>query len=285
MELARMPRGIGFRIRAASEHVTMSVSTLYTPFGVTRRPSTERAHFFVMNCLLYSRMEAGFPTNDAGFDEDVNVYLAGLLTSVIDPRPGGWTAASVVSTDAALREKAEAAPGPREKCRLYRSNADRILVSLGIFKNARLRRPDSVPHLDLAASGWVGRGKAYYAIARSYDAQARRRETALGEVLGKLSANFERYLAVLSLMGGEHLNIFRRISDGEVFHLERASRSSERRAELALRYDRFLDLYSGYLRSGTARAGRALEAAAGAIREIDPAFSFDLGKRGRIRSV
>jgi hypothetical protein len=263
----------------------MSVSTVYTPLGALRRPSTEQAHFFIMNCLLYSRMEAGFPTNDDGFDEDVNVYLAGLLTSIIYSQKREKLAALVQPSDAALCEAAAAAPAPREKSLLYRSNADHMLVSLGVFRNARRRRPDSVPHLGLPASVYIGRGKAYYAIARSYELQARRGPTALGEVLGKLSARFERYVSVLSLMGGEHLNIFRQISDGEVFHLERASRSSERRAELALLYDRFLDLYSSYLRAKSPRAKRELEAAVREIRGIDPSFAFDLEERERVTSA
>jgi hypothetical protein len=263
----------------------MCVSTSYMPICTSKRPSPEETYFFMMNCLLYSRMEAGFPSNDEHFDEDVNVYLASLLTSLVysavPQNPWQRSAAS----DAELFEAANAARCPREKYLLYRSSADRILIALGIFKNARMRRPDSVPHLAIASRGWVNRGKMYYTLASSYAAQASRASTAISEILGKLSSGFERYLSVLSLMGGEHLNIFRQISDGEIFHLENASRSVERRAELELRYDRFLDLYSGYLRRKSPRTKQALIAAAGEIREIDPSFNFNVEERERVSSL
>jgi hypothetical protein len=262
----------------------MCVSTSYTPICVSRRTSAEESYFFMMNSLLYSRMEAGFPPNDEYDDEDVNVYLASLLTSLIHPGSSG-NARYIASSDAAIFEAAEAARCPREKYLLYRSNADHILVSLGIFKNPRSRRADSVPHFALATRGYIGRGKTYYALARSYATQASRANTAISEVLGKLSLGFERYLSVLSLMGGEHLNIFRQISDGEIFHLENASRSFERRAELKRRYDRFLDIYSGYLRKKSPGAKRALITAAREIRAIDPAFKFNLEERERVSSL
>jgi len=262
----------------------MCVSTSYTPLSASRQPSSEQTYFFMMNCLLYSRMEAGFPTNDEYPDEDVNVYLAGLLTSLINPQGRGSDAGFIAASDTSLFETAKAA-APRERYLLYRSNADRILVSLGIFKNARLKRPDSVPYLALSPSGYIGRGKTYYAIARSYAASIYRRSTAVGDVLGKLSSGFERYLEVLSLMGGEHLNIFRQISDGEIFHLQSASRSFERRAELKLRYDRFLDLYSSYLRKKSPGTKRALIAASREIRSIDPSFAFDIEKQERVSSL
>ncbi len=264
----------------------MRVTTLERSPRAARRPATEEAHFFMMNCLLYSRMEAGFPTNHAFFDEDVNVYLAGLLTSIIYRGGTERLAGPGAATDASLWEAAAAAPGPRERCALYRAGADRLLIALGVFRNARLRRPDSAPHLALSPAGYAGRGKAYYALARSYDAQAARRATALGDVLGKLSAGFERYVAVLSHLGGEHLNIFRQISEGEVFHLERASRASVPRESLAPLYDRFLDLYSGYLRAPSARGKRDLEAAAREIQRLDPSFTFELDAGRRpVRSL
>jgi hypothetical protein len=262
----------------------MTVSTRYTPLHVARRPSSEDAYFFMMNSLLHSRMEAGFPSNDICFDEDVNVYLASLLASLIFPQGGDGGARGILPGDASLFEAAEAAAGAREKYRMYRRSADRILVSLGIFKNARLKRPDSVPHFASPDAAFIGRGKSYYAIARAYAAQVHRRNTAVGDVLGKLSDHFERYLGVLSLMGGEHLNIFKQLSDGELFHLESGPRPAEKGAVLTLRYDRFLDLYSSYLENKSARSKQALAEAVREIRELDPSFEFDIDARERISS-
>ena len=263
----------------------MTVSTRYTPLRVARKPSSEDAYFFMMNSLLHSRMEAGFPSNDICFDEDVNVYLASLLTSLIFRRSGDDGARGILPGDASLFEAAETATGAREKYQIYRRSADSLLISLGIFKNARLKRPDSVPHLALPDAAHIGRGKSYYAIARAYAAQVHRGNTAVGDILGKLSDHFERYLGVLSLMGGEHLNIFKQLSDGELFHLESAPRQAEKGTELTLRYDRFLDLYSSYLENKSARTKEALIEAVREIRAMDPSFEFDIDARERVSSV
>jgi len=42
-------------------------------------------YYFMINCLLYSRMETGLVSNQDYYDEDVNVYLAHLLHSFINP--------------------------------------------------------------------------------------------------------------------------------------------------------------------------------------------------------
>ena len=42
-------------------------------------------YYFMINCLLYSRMETGLVSNQDFYDEDVNVYLAHLLHSFINP--------------------------------------------------------------------------------------------------------------------------------------------------------------------------------------------------------
>ena len=42
-------------------------------------------YYFMINCLLYSRMETGLVSNQDFYDEDVNVYLAHLLHSFIKP--------------------------------------------------------------------------------------------------------------------------------------------------------------------------------------------------------
>jgi hypothetical protein len=237
-----------------------------------------------MNSLLYSRMECGFPSNADSFDEDVNVYLAGLLTSTIVAESSAPTRLDLALDDLSLAERAAAAEQPREKYTLYRASADRLLVSLGIFKNARGRRPDSRVHLRLPDQTYVGRGKAYYALAQSYAVQTFRRGNAVSDCLGKLSRGFEQYLGVLSTLRGEYLNLREALSEGALYHLERSAAIIERRGDLSSRYDRFLDAYSNYLRSGSPDARAQLIAICEEMRTIDPSFRFDIGERESVTS-
>jgi len=264
---------------------TMYVSIRYTPIGASRSLAPEKVHYYMMNCLLYSRVECGFPSNADSFDEDVNVYLAGLLTALVDGERAARARSPLALDDLSVADAAAAAGRPRERYELYRASADRILVSLGIFKNARGRRPDSRSRLHLSDAAYVGRGEAYYALAQSYAVQTFRRSNAVSACLGKLSRDLERYLAVLSTLRGEYLNICETLSEGALYHLERSAAHVERRGDIASQYDHFLDAYSNYLRSGSPEARERLIAACETIRTIDPSFSFDIEKRESVTSL
>ena len=51
----------------------------------TSRGDLRPTYHFMMKCLLYSRMETGLVSNQDFYDEDVNVYIAHLLDSMIQP--------------------------------------------------------------------------------------------------------------------------------------------------------------------------------------------------------
>ena len=60
-------------------------SDLHLSLGSDGKREVEPTFFFMLNCLLYSRLETGFPSNHDFYDEDVNVYLANLLCSFMKP--------------------------------------------------------------------------------------------------------------------------------------------------------------------------------------------------------
>lgn len=261
----------------------MSVSTVYTPLSRSRISLPERAQYFMMNALLYSRMEAGYPTNGEFLDEDVNVYLAALLADRI--QPGAADHAGPAVADADLYEAAAAAPGDRARYMLYRRGADALLLALGIFRNARGRPPAGGRGIAEHERLYVGRGKTYYAVASSLAASLARRRSAASTVLEKLSRGFEGYLATLSHLAGEHFNIVRGISDGTLYHLERTADPARCREGIAEAYDRFLDCYSAYRSRPSPEGRRALEEAARRLRALDPSFSFDPASLDRVKSL
>jgi hypothetical protein len=225
--------------------------------------------------LLSSRRESGFPSNAEVFDEDVNVYLASLLTSYIFGGAGN-SGERIFPYDLPLFEAAAAETDPRRRFGLYRANADHLLVQVGIFDNPRSKRPGSVSHMAIGRQAYMGRGKAYYRMAWASAAETFRRPTAIGDIMGKLSGGFERYVDILSLMRGEYLNILPRISDGEMFHLEKDLLEEEGKRETAALYDRFLDAWSAWRRSGGRDRLEELESAAERLRRVDPSFRFEL---------
>ncbi|MBU8921454.1 MAG: hypothetical protein KOO63_06515 [Bacteroidales bacterium] len=232
--------------------------------------------FFMMNNLLYSRIDCKHPTNDEYFDEDVNVYLANLLDSLINPSQHDAMRRLVVPYDISLFESVRKQKDPRIKYMTYRMNADFLLIYSGVFSNPRNRRPDSASQFELSDNTYLGRGKAYYSIAQSYCSQTFHKNTAIGEIMGKLSRGFEKYVEVLSTMRSEYLHIIDPISQGEMYHLERSVNHEELKASLACLYDDFLDAYTRHGQEKTGSTREILEKCASRIKEVDPGFSFSI---------
>jgi len=225
--------------------------------------------------LLECRKEDGFPSNRDFFDEDVNVYLAGLLTSHIYGSSAASTSGTIMRYDIPLFEAISGEEDPRKRFTIYRANADDLLLRLGVFDNPDGRRPGSASRITLTRETWIGRGASYYRLAWASAAETFRHPTAIGDVMGKLSTGFERYVGILSSMRSSCLNMIPHISDGEMFHLEREVIDEDRKKEVAALYDRFLDAWNAYRRSGGQEDRKRLETVSVELKRSDPSFSFD----------
>ena len=85
--------------------------------------------YFLMEQLLEARRKSMFPTNGAGPDEDVNIYLCHLLAGFLkghhDERIQ-WGSGPVLFPPAKNR-------GRRDRAQWYRVNADHRLLYLGLM--------------------------------------------------------------------------------------------------------------------------------------------------------
>jgi len=237
----------------------------------------EPTFFFMMNCLLYSRLESGNPSNQTYYDEDVNVYLANLLTSFMNPDYHERTRKFLSRYDSDLFEKIRNSPDVRLKYTIYKTNADFLLISIGIFRNPDVSRPGSKDaFMKDNEEVYVGRAKAYYQFAYSYSQAMFRKATAISEVLEKLSRGFEQYVQILSHMRGEYFNILERLSSGDVYHLERSIDRIESDRELRALQDEFLDLYSSYMKAKDPELREKLRELAKKIQRLDDSFRFTM---------
>ncbi len=231
--------------------------------------------FFMMNNLLYSRIDSGYPSNNDQFDEDVNVYLAGLLESMISPEYHQNLKKYVIPYDLPLFESIKDESDSRVKYMTYRINADFLLMSMGIFNNAKGRGPNSIPHMNIPEESYIGRGKAYYDLARSYLLQTILHPNAMTEILGKLSENFEKYLKIISVMKSEYFNFFKRISVGELYHLNHSIQQEDLKKQISRKYDEFLYAYSRFRKEGTDESKTSLRKKVRELQKLDKSFEFD----------
>ena len=249
----------------------------YVDLKETRR-ELQPTYYFMINCLLYSRMETGLVSNQDFYDEDVNVYLAHLLHSFINPEYVEQSKKFLSKYDTDVFRRLANSTDARLKYLVYKTNADFLLISMGIFDNpaaADAHRGKLQP----GEEAFVGRGKTYYHFAYSYSQQMHRRNQGIGEVLEKLSVGFDKYLKILSHMRGEYLDLMTRLSQGEVYHLERSVNEASRQELLRVKQDELLELYSAWKAEPTAEAEENLARVVSEIREINPEFKFELPKR------
>lgn len=240
-------------------------------------------YYFMMKCLLYSRMETGLISNKDYYDEDVNVYIAHLLNSFIKPEYMQRASKYLSKYDTEVFARLADSKDARLKYTLYKTNADFLLVSLGIFDNPAAADPQNPSALmsperrifQPSEEAYVGRGKTYYRFAYTYSQQIHNPNAAITEVLEKLSSGFEKYLRILAHMRGEYLNLMDKLSRGEIYHLERSVNATKRTEILKEKQDRFLDLYMEWKRTRRSETRSEIEQLVEEIRALDPDFTFE----------
>ena len=251
----------------------------FLELGGARDRQLRPSYYFMMRCLLCSRIDTGLVSDSAGYDEDVNVYLANLLNAFINPDYVERAQKYLSPYDHEVFQRLVRSTDARLKYTIYKTNADFLLVSLGLFEDAgqitrggRKRARSALP----AEEATMGRGRVYYQFAYAYAQQVHRKNPAIADVLEKLSRGFDRYLKILSHMRGEYLDLLTGLSQGEVYHLERSISQEEQRAALKSLQDAFLDAFLDWKQARTPENRERLEAAVRRVQEVDPNFRFDL---------
>ena len=241
----------------------------------------ESTLLFMMSSVLKSRTETGRESNAEYYDEDVNVYLAGLLAAYLDPSYTRWSAPLIsrFDTDVAAMVRGS---GEREKYWIYKVNADHLMVTLGIFEPPVAEGGTAGPGMPVVAASlpgeqriYVGRGGVYYELAASYGRALARRATAASEVLEKLSRGFEGYVTILNHLRSHYFNLIDRMSHRGLEAIQRVIEDEARSAEFKAKVDQLLDLYSEWRRTGDPALGPAIRQQVEEIRALDPEFRFD----------
>ena len=235
-------------------------------------------YYFMINCLLYSRMETGLVSNADCYDEDVNVYLAHLLHSFINPEYVEQSRKFLSKYDADVFKRLSTSTDARLKYQIFKTNADFLLVSIGIFDNpamAGTARARVQPNEE----AYIGRGKTYYHFAYTYSQQMHRKNAGVSDVLEKLSNGFEKYLRILSHMRGEYLDLASRLSRGEIYHLERSVDEYAQQELLKTKQDELLELFTVWRDKPDSATEENMERVVGEIRQLDPGFKFELPRR------
>lgn len=243
----------------------------------SRAPLEGDTEDFLLRCLLGARREASFPSNEGGFDEDVNVYLVGLLGRFFSPGYHQEARLYVHSFDLDLRRRAEESGDPRQIYRLYKVNADHLLLAIGLFQSVEGLQQGARPLLERQPRELEGRGGLYYQIASSRLRHLKRSGSGTETALSKLGNGFSRYAEVLRYLRSSYFQLTRRLGEGTLYHLARATEETDPPAPSTQElYDLFLDCYSQWRKKPDDAQRENLARAAQRLREADPSFHFEI---------
>lgn len=239
----------------------------------------QTSYFFMLNCLLHSRVQTGLESNTEFYDEDVNVYLAHLLNSHIDPKYIMRVEGLLASDDSDLFRMIADSGSDRQRYEIYKANADRLMLSVAVFDIFDERHFHRSSAFHVPKTTYIARAAAYYGLASSYATRLGRGTTPISETLAKLSEGIESYVSILMYMRGQYLNFIRRYSDGELFHLERSIEGIRQEEIIEQRRNEFLDVYHAWMNTHEEALRERLSESARLLREVDPTFEFDPSRR------
>ena len=232
---------------------------------------------YLLRCLLGARREAEFPSNEGGFDEDVNVYLVGLLGRFFSPGYHEEARLYVHSFDLDLRRRVEESADPRQAYRLYKVNADHLLLAIGLFQSVEGLNQEARPYLDRHPRELESRGGLYYHIASSRLRHLKRAGSGTETALNKLGDRFSRYAEVLRYLRSSYFQLTRRLGEGTLYHLSHATDTPDPTGESTENlYDAFLDRFSEWRDAPDSARREALSQAAERLRAADPSFHFEV---------
>lgn len=245
--------------------------------------SVKPSYYFMMRSLLHSRVDTGMVSDSEGNEEDVNVYLAHLLQSFSDPHYLEGAKPYLHRYDHEVFGRLARSTDARLKYKIYKTNADFLLVSIGVFDNPSqtlLNRIHGASkhlrgNLEPTEEATMGRGRTYYQFAYEYSQLLSRRHPAITGVLEKLAKGFDRYTQILAHLRGEYLDLVHQLSQGEVYHLECSVNREGEQKDLQARQDDFLDAYAAWRRSKSKKDRERMNEAAAKLRELDPGFDFN----------
>lgn len=231
---------------------------------------------FLLRCLLGARREAEIASNSEEFDEDVNVYLVGLLGDFLSARYHEDARRFLHPCDLELSRVAEESGDDRFTYRLYKVNADHLLLAIGLFHHVEGASRPGHPHLHRDAEEFMGRGGIYYSIASSRLHHLRREGSGVVCALRKLGEGFPRYVEVLRQMRTVYFHLTARVGEGTLFHLMQDEETPHAAQDRSALYDAFLDHYSQWREDPSSERRQALAEAVQRVREADPDFAFEL---------
>jgi len=251
----------------------MEKHALANPFFDMKSSEFQETRFFFLNHVLKARADLHLETGQHENDQETNVYLAGLLHSLVTSDAFLRQKEYISPFDVDIQKYLEAHSDMRSKYVVYRDNADFGLVSQGVFQG--YVHPGAYQKMVMPRSDPAGRISVYYELAASALLHLQGSHASLVPVFCAIADNLSEVLRILARAAGHYFDLIERISEGSMFHLEQELNFMDNKKAYSVKIDEFLKAYGEYKTFPTEEGRKKLLELANECSLMNEKFKFE----------
>lgn len=252
----------------------MDTKKVLTPFYDLNEKSVGKSGFFFLEHILKARCELHLESAEDSCDQELNIYIAGLLNSLLHGGNHITQKPYISPFDQDVRHYLHAHPGFRNVYTVYRENADTGLLLSALFSGHE--HCGSYHRRVFNSKKETGRIALYYEIAASALGHLQGNNHSLIEVLEALSKHIETIMKIIQYASSNYFDLMERLSEGTMFHLQRELDCLDAKKEYQKMMDDFLLQYGKYMEHPTEDKKKVLVGLIAEIKRVKHDFKIDL---------
>ena len=251
----------------------MSAGRILTPFFDLKERSVGKSGFFFLEHILKARLDLHMESGANDLDQELNVYIAGLLDSLIRSDKLVRFKPYVSPFDNDVRQWLQQHPGLRNAYTVYRENADAGLLFSGLFSG--FDHDGSYHRIVMTEHDEQGRIALYYELAASALAHLQGNNVSLVEVFESLAEHLDEILRIVKYAANSYFDLCERMSDGSLYHLNRELDELDTKKRYNEKLDEFLKYFSAYKETPTEAGREEVLRLVDELKQLRSDFSFD----------
>lgn len=231
--------------------------------------------YFFLEHLLKARIDLHMETGENVYDEEINMYLANLLRSVLSSKFDFTGKPYLSPFDIDVRRYINEHPGIRNEYIVYKDNADFGLVYDSIFLG--FHHDGSYHDRVMPDEDIKPRIAQYYNFAASARGHLRGMHETLVQVLYALAQQIKEIAKIVRKAAGDYFNFIEHLTTGSFYHLQKNILNTLDKNKYKEKINTFLLLFKEYKTKTSLELKQKLLNIVHEIKQLNPEFVFDEG--------
>ena len=236
----------------------------------------ESAVYFLLEAILKARDNDPELGKSNFFDEDVNMYLAHLLFAMSLPEYHDMADPFLSDDPNEVLGWARETEDPTLRYFIYKANADTMLIRSTIFTE-KLPEPKRII-FKRRENGPNRLAVIYYDQAARCHRGIFQKKTGVGEVLEKISEQYELYQKLLFRIKDDYFKFVDCFRDQAFRHFFLKLNHYEKQCKKEIVLDQFLEFYQKWMITKNPALKKKVLEFVHELSDIDPQFHFDTSK-------